>query len=62
MQMVYFDREQGKDCYKAVHDGSGAFSGDRACLVLAFTRKATARTTDKIWTRPRAGIPIEILR
>lgn len=42
---------------------SGALSlGDRACLALAFTRKATAWTTDKIWTRVQLGVPIEILR
>jgi ribonuclease VapC len=42
---------------------SGALSlGDRACLALAITRKATAWTTDKIWSRVRAGVAIEILR
>jgi PIN domain nuclease of toxin-antitoxin system len=42
---------------------SGVLSlGDRACLALAHARKATAWTTDKIWTRVQAGVPIEILR
>ena len=36
--------------------------GDRACLSLASLRKATAWTTDKIWSRVRAGVAIEILR
>jgi PIN domain nuclease of toxin-antitoxin system len=36
--------------------------GDRACLALASARKATAWTTDKIWIRVKAGVPIEILR
>ena len=42
---------------------SGALSlGDRACLALAHTRKATAWTTDKIWTQVKASVQIEILR
>jgi PIN domain nuclease of toxin-antitoxin system len=36
--------------------------GDRACLALAFTRKATAWTTDKIWARAKAGVQVEVLR
>ena len=36
--------------------------GDRACLALASTRKATAWTTDKIWARQDVGVPLEILR
>lgn len=36
--------------------------GDRVCLALAYTRKATAWTTDKIWARAKVGVPIEILR
>jgi PIN domain nuclease of toxin-antitoxin system len=40
-----------------------AFSlADRACLALAFTRKAEAWTTDKAWTRAKIGVPVEILR
>jgi PIN domain nuclease of toxin-antitoxin system len=36
--------------------------GDRACLALASARKATAWTTDKVWNRVKAGVPIEVLR
>jgi PIN domain nuclease of toxin-antitoxin system len=36
--------------------------GDRACLALAKVRNATAWTTDKAWSRVRAGVPIEVLR
>jgi ribonuclease VapC len=36
--------------------------GDRVCLALASTRKATAWTTDKIWARVKVGVPVEILR
>jgi PIN domain nuclease of toxin-antitoxin system len=42
---------------------SGALSlGDRACLALAHTRKATAWTTDKIWIQVKASVPLEMLR
>lgn len=42
---------------------SGALSlGDRACLALAQTRNATAWTTDKIWLKVKASVPIEVLR
>jgi PIN domain nuclease of toxin-antitoxin system len=41
----------------------GALSlGDRACLALAHTRKATAWTTDKIWIQVKASVPLEMLR
>jgi PIN domain nuclease of toxin-antitoxin system len=41
----------------------GALSlGDRACLALTHTRKATAWTTDKVWIQAKASVPIEILR
>jgi PIN domain nuclease of toxin-antitoxin system len=36
--------------------------GDRACLALASARKAAAWTTDKTWSRVKAGIPIQFLR
>jgi PIN domain nuclease of toxin-antitoxin system len=36
--------------------------GDRACLALAFARKAVAWTTDRTWNRVKAGALIEVLR
>jgi PIN domain nuclease of toxin-antitoxin system len=36
--------------------------GDRACLALAFARKAVAWTTDRTWNRVKAGALIELLR
>ncbi len=36
--------------------------GDRACLALAHLRGATAWTTDRIWTRTKVKIPIEVIR
>jgi ribonuclease VapC len=42
---------------------SGALSlGDRACLALAHTRKATAWTTDKVWMQVKANVQVELLR
>ncbi len=36
--------------------------GDRACVALASSRKATAWTTDKQWARHNLGPKIELLR
>ncbi|MGA9423756.1 MAG: PIN domain-containing protein [Terracidiphilus sp.] len=36
--------------------------GDRACLALAHSRGATAWTTDKIWSRTKVKVPVEVLR
>jgi len=36
--------------------------GDRACLALASSRGATAWTTDKLWSKAKVGVAIEILR
>lgn len=36
--------------------------GDRACLALAASLKATAWTTDKAWARAKTGVQVEILR
>lgn len=53
------DAEQAAE-YSCLHPELSL--GDRACLALALTRKATAWTTDKIWARAKAGVPVEILR
>ena len=36
--------------------------GDRACLALASERGATAWTTDKLWSKAKVGVKIEVLR
>jgi PIN domain nuclease of toxin-antitoxin system len=36
--------------------------GDRACLALASLSGATAWTTDKLWSKAKVGVPVEVLR
>jgi ribonuclease VapC len=61
-QAIDFDREQAKIAAKLRLSAPALSLADRACLALASTRRATAWTTDKIWTRVRGGVTIEILR
>jgi len=61
-QTVDFDPEQAKIAAKLRLTSPALSLADRACLALAITRKATAWTTDKIWTRVQAGVAIEVLR
>ena len=40
----------------------GLSLGDRACLALAASRKATAWTTDLAWLKLKTGVKIHLLR
>jgi ribonuclease VapC len=40
----------------------GLSLGDRACLALAASRKATAWTTDAAWLKLKTGVKIHLLR
>lgn len=40
----------------------GLSLGDRACLALALTRKATAWTADRAWASLDIGVGIEVIR
>jgi ribonuclease VapC len=62
LQTVDFDVEQGKLAAKFRVAFPALSLADRACLALAFTRKARAWTTDKSWARVKVGVPIEVLR
>ena len=41
---------------------AGLSLGDRACLALARSRKATALTADRAWNRAELDIEIEFIR
>ena len=40
----------------------GLSLGDRACLALAITQKATVYTTEKAWNKLTLGIRIQVIR
>jgi ribonuclease VapC len=44
----------------------GLSLGDRACLALAITHKATVYTTDRLWSNlnldPELGVDVEVIR
>jgi PIN domain nuclease of toxin-antitoxin system len=58
------------DCEQALYAGElsrlsrplGLSLGDRACLALAASRKATAWTTDSAWLKLKTGVKIHLLR
>ncbi len=62
IELVPFGKAEAELAAKYSRSHAELALGDRACLALASTRKATAWTTDKIWTRVQVGVPIEVLR
>ncbi len=62
VEVVPFSRAEAELAAELAKKYGALSLGDRACLALAITRKATAWTTDKIWTRVQAGVAIEVLR
>jgi len=40
----------------------GLSLGDRACLALAISLKATVYTTDRAWRAVMVGVPIQVIR
>lgn len=62
VEVVAFSRSEAEVAAEFAKRSGALSLGDRACLALAHTRRATAWTTDKIWTQVKASVPIEILR
>jgi PIN domain nuclease of toxin-antitoxin system len=62
VEVVAFSRPEAEKAAELAKCSGAISLGDRACLAVAHTRKATAWTTDKIWTQVKAGVPIEVLR
>jgi ribonuclease VapC len=62
VEIVIFGRREAEDTAEMGKQCAPLSLGDRACLALAADRKATAWTTDKIWTRMNTGVDLEVLR
>ena len=62
VEIVAFSQAQAEAAAEFARRSGALSLGDRACLALAQTRKATAWTTDKIWTQVKTVVPIEVLR
>ena len=60
LEVVDFDAAQARHAagLRAATRSSGLSLGDRACLALALSRKASAFTADRAWTE--ASVPVEI--
>jgi len=62
VELVPFGKREAEIAADYVRSAPALSLGDRACLALAAARKATAWTTDKIWTRMNTGVDLEVLR
>lgn len=62
VEVVPFSRAEAEFAAELAKSNGALSLGDRACLALASTRKATAWTTDKAWIRAKTGIAIVFLR
>lgn len=62
IEVVPVDREQAVagGLLRAETRLAGLSLGDRACLALAMTKKATAVTTDRAWTELGLEVAIEV--
>ena len=62
VELVAFDPKSAELAAAFVRIDRSLSLGDRACLALASIRKAKAWTTDKIWTRAKLPVDLEVLR
>ena len=64
LDVVPFDRDQATlaGLMRAATRAAGLSLGDRACLALASTLRATAVTADRAWAAVDVGVPIEMVR
>lgn len=62
IEFVPFAREEADRAAEYAQSNRSLSLGDRACLALASARRATAWTTDRLWTRIKNAPDLEILR
>lgn len=62
VSVIAFDREHAEQAAAFSRLDSSVSLGDRACLALAQSRKATVWTADRLWARIKTGVPTELLR
>jgi ribonuclease VapC len=62
VEVVAFERSDAELAARLNSPAPFISLGDRACLALAHSRKATAWTTDRIWKQVKAGVSVETLR
>ena len=60
--VVAFEREHAEQAATFSRLNSSVSLGDRACLALAQSRKATIWTADRLWARMKTGVPMELIR
>ena len=62
VEVVPFGRAEA-EVAAAYVDFSRALSlGDRACLALAKSKRATAWTTERLWSQCQVDVPVELIR
>lgn len=64
IEVVPVDRQQAEvaGLMRATTAGLGLSLGDRACLALAQTRRTTALTTDRAWSKLETDVAVEQAR
>jgi PIN domain nuclease of toxin-antitoxin system len=62
VKVVPFDKDAAEIAASYALVSQSLSLGDRACLSLAKARGATAWTADRIWTRFKLDVPVELIR
>ena len=62
IKTVEFSREHARVAAEYRIKAPSLSLADRACLALTSERGATAWTTDKLWSKSKVGVPVEVLR
>jgi len=63
-EIIPFDTELAHRAGALIIDTKklGLSLGDRACLSLGLTRKNTVVTAEKLWSRLKLAVPVELIR
>lgn len=62
VEVVPFGQPEAESAASITRLDASLSIGDRACIALAYERGAVAWTCDKIWTRAKLPIKLEMLR
>jgi len=62
VELASFGKTEAEVAAKIAKINPALSLGDRACLALAWTRHATAWTADRVWTRFKLDVSVELIR
>ena len=62
VELIPFGKADDEAAVRFVQVSRALSLGDRACLALAGATRATAWTTERLWTRCKLDVPVELIR